>query len=208
MLRDVPYCVLRLWISTTTPFYAPVFCAILTRLPLDSSARAYARARICHESDHCGSLANRMVFRALTAVAVVWAASCAARPISPTPEDFRRDIVLAVGASQRVPDTDLTVSFEAVVEDSRCPTGVTCVWAGDASISIRIDTPSASPARYTLHTGLASARAVDHGRFRVGLVTVDPYPAGDAKPRPEEYRATLVIEAKPGHAGTVPPSDR
>ena len=42
---------------------------------------------------------------------------------------------LRVGRSATVAGEGLTVSFEAVSSDSRCPTGVQCVWAPEAGCS-------------------------------------------------------------------------
>jgi hypothetical protein len=122
------------------------------------------------------------------------AAVCSSAPVSPE-QSPGREIVLTVGASSRVPNTDLTISFDQVVEDSRCPAGTTCVWAGDAAIALRIQSQNASPARYTLHTNLPSARDVEHAGSRILLVSLDPLPTAAGKPRAEDYRATLSIES-------------
>jgi hypothetical protein len=111
-------------------------------------------------------------------------------------QDSGSEMVLAAGASQRIPDTDLTVSFEAAVEESRCPSGATCVWAGDVAVRIRIDTPKASSARYILHLNLPSAREAEHVGTRVRLLNVTPHPTTDHKPRPAEYRVTLLIKPR------------
>jgi hypothetical protein len=132
----------------------------------------------------------------MVAVMLVAGASCAARAAgSPPAQTPGREIVLAAGESRRVPDAAATVAFEQVVQDSRCPTGVTCISAGDAAVRIRIETQGAAPARYVLHTHVASAREVRHEAVRVRLVSLAPHPAGDRKPRPEEYRVTLLVEA-------------
>lgn len=107
-----------------------------------------------------------------------------------------REVVLARGESQRLADTDLTVFFETVVEDSRCPRGVNCVWAGDAAVRIRIDAPGAPPATHTLHTNEGSQREIAHGDLRIQLASLAPEPTPDGPPRPDDYRATLLIRRK------------
>ena len=109
-------------------------------------------------------------------------------------EESGWEIELALGASLRVADTGLTVSFEKVVDDSRCPTGVTCTWAGDAAVTIRIDVRKASASRYTLHTNLPSAREAEHRGVRIRLVALAPRPGVGRKPRSDKYRVTLLIE--------------
>ncbi len=115
-----------------------------------------------------------------------------------------RQIVLSPGDSQRIPDTDLTVVFEAVVEDSRCPVGTNCVWAGDAIVRMRIDSANAKPTRYMLHTNDGFEREVVHGTVRIRLSSLTPEPTADRRPRAEDYRVTLVI--REGKSKGVAPS--
>jgi hypothetical protein len=107
-----------------------------------------------------------------------------------------QNIVLAIGASAKVPDTNITVFFEEVVEDSRCPTGANCIWEGDAAVKIRLDIPNTSPSRYTLHTNKQFVREIEHGGVLILLVAVTPYPTADAAPRRNEYRITLSHKRK------------
>ena len=44
------------------------------------------------------------------------------------------EFTLKVGQKVTVKDTNLTVRFVAVAEDSRCPVDVTCAWAGNARL--------------------------------------------------------------------------
>ena len=105
-------------------------------------------------------------------------------------------IVLSPGAPQRIPDTDLTVVFEAVVEDSRCPVGTNCVWAGDATVRMRIDSANAKPTTYVLHTNDGFEREVVHGNVRIRLSSLTPEPTADRRPRAEDYRVTLAIRER------------
>src|SRR5687768_17789148 len=45
-----------------------------------------------------------------------------------------RDFDLKPGRTARVDGTAITVSFVGVPEDSRCPTDVQCVWAGNGAV--------------------------------------------------------------------------
>ena len=105
-------------------------------------------------------------------------------------------LVLAPEASGALLDTGLTITFETVVEDSRCPIGVTCVWAGDAVVRIRIDGPKIEARVYTLHTSERSTREIWHGDVRVRLLALAPQPTTDGPPRAADYRATLGLQRK------------
>jgi hypothetical protein len=124
---------------------------------------------------------------------IVFFLSCATAMQTRQSQPFKT--VLAIGKSVTVRNTGVTVSFDEVVEDSRCPTGITCIWAGDAVVKISIKTRDGKPASYTLHTN-SPERAADHGGNRVELVAVTPYPKGDTPPRRADYRVTLLVERK------------
>jgi len=113
-----------------------------------------------------------------------------------TDQDTASQIVLAPGDVSHIPETDLTIAFEAVAEDSRCPTGQTCMWEGDAVVRLRIEKPGAAPSTLTLHTGGPGEREADSDGVNVRLVDVRPYPAGDTKPQQDEYRATLLVRQR------------
>jgi hypothetical protein len=120
---------------------------------------------------------------------------CASAPTAPS-AGGQSEVTLAPGGSTRPPGTNLTVVFEEIVEDSRCPTGVECVWEGDAAAGIRIETPNAAPSTYTLHTSDRFPRQIEHGPLRVRLVSVSPYPAADTTIEPDQYRITLAFERR------------
>jgi hypothetical protein len=48
------------------------------------------------------------------------------------------EFILALGDSIPLDGTPYSVEFEKVIADSRCRTGATCVWEGNARIQIRL----------------------------------------------------------------------
>lgn len=125
------------------------------------------------------------------------AVSCSSGLVGrPTDRDSKTQVVLKPGDSRRILDTDLTISFDTIVEDSRCPTGVTCIRAGEAIVRIRIDKRDAPASTYLLHTSSQFGREIVHGDVRVRLEDVEPYPTADRQPRPEEYRVTFSLHRR------------
>jgi hypothetical protein len=104
--------------------------------------------------------------------------------------------VLAIGESAQIRDTGISVCFVEVVEDSRCPTGTECFWAGDASVKIRLDMPEAPPTSYILHTNKEFANEVVHAGIRISLVSLKPYPTSESTLRRDEYQITLLLNRK------------
>lgn len=48
----------------------------------------------------------------------------------------------------------MSICFEDVLEDSRCPVGATCVWAGNAKVALMVERTGESPVRIELNTTL------------------------------------------------------
>ena len=130
--------------------------------------------------------------RALWVLLLISVGSCASTPVVAVPQQDGQ-MILSPGTPQRIPETDLTVVFEAVVEDSRCPTGTNCVWAGDAAVRVRVDSANSKPTSYMLHTNDGFEREVVHGNVRIRLSSLTPEPTADGRPRAEDYRLTLSI---------------
>ena len=53
-------------------------------------------------------------------------------------------IAVKVLLGKKVTLSKTEITFEAVLEDSRCPKDVTCIWAGQATIRVRVK-PQGSP---------------------------------------------------------------
>jgi hypothetical protein len=89
----------------------------------------------------------------------------------------------------------LAVVFESVVEDSRCPEGVDCIWSGNAKIRIRSSKQKHTPAPIELNTdvGPKSSSYLD---YEIKLVALKPRPKADKPVQPNEYKAALIITKK------------
>ena len=98
---------------------------------------------------------------------------------------------LSVGQEARVQGTSLRIRFDGVSQDSRCPQGVQCVWAGNAVVNLRITSANTS---LTLNTGLEPKTA---GLNSFTLVLVDLKPAArQGGVSATEYRAILEVRPR------------
>jgi hypothetical protein len=98
---------------------------------------------------------------------------------------------LRVGRSATVAGEGLTVSFQGVPSDSRCPTSVQCVWAGDAVVQVVLSKDGKAFGA-ELHTTL-DPKSVDYLNYNVALVSLDPYPSSTTPIAQSQYRATFVV---------------
>jgi hypothetical protein len=106
----------------------------------------------------------------------------------PLDNEFR----IRVGEKAVIGKEKLTVTFVSVVEDSRCPRGVNCVWQGNAKISIEIKVKGNKPATVDLNTTLAPREADSQG-YRISLVELTPQPRESEPNNPADYRAALKV---------------
>jgi hypothetical protein len=98
---------------------------------------------------------------------------------------------LRVGRSATVAGEGLTVSFQGVPSDSRCPTNVQCVWAGDAVVQVVLSKDGKAFGA-ELHTNL-DPKSVDYLNYNVALVSLAPYPSSTTPIAQSQYRATFVV---------------
>jgi hypothetical protein len=113
------------------------------------------------------------------------ASSDAARAV-----DLPATVTLAPGERVIARGPDLAVRFADVSEDSRCPEGVTCVWAGRAVVQLEVGDGEAPTV--ALEVGGASREVRG---LSLAAEALDPHPRADAATPPEDYRLRLRIEA-------------
>jgi hypothetical protein len=126
-------------------------------------------------------------------------AACAAAPDAaladestaggPRAVELPATVTLAPGERVIARGPDLAVRFAGVSEDSRCPEGVTCVWAGRAVVQVEVGDGEAP----TVPLEVGGEPRVVRG-LALAAEALDPYPRADAATRPEDYRLRLRIE--------------
>ena len=76
---------------------------------------------------------------------------------------------LSIGTPAADPGSKATFTFVRVVEDSRCPKGVQCVWEGDATIELRVAPERGEPETVQLHLNARAAKDVVVRGLRIVL---------------------------------------
>jgi hypothetical protein len=110
---------------------------------------------------------------------------------------LNEEFCLSIGQHVSVTGEDLTVSFEEVTEDSRCPSDVTCVWAGRVSCVVEL-THTGSSYRMTLtEPGLTSEYTTEEYEEYELAFHVTPYPEAGKKIGNDAYRLHLIISKLP-----------
>jgi hypothetical protein len=96
---------------------------------------------------------------------------------------------LKFGETAKLSDAPFKVTFDSVLEDSRCPIKVQCVWAGRVVVSLTAAVTDGSPKSFELQLG-TSTRVLD---YNVALNKVDPPKTGEMTPSDDSYVLTLTV---------------
>ena len=145
------------------------------------------------------------------ALAMLLVAACgptgAASPPTPPAAGAQPEITLGQEFALRVGQTaalgggaGIRLTFEAVREDSRCPVGVTCIWAGDAVVAVTVDDTGGGGTRTLVefHTNPSVDAEAVFGGYTLRLVGLSPVPREGSTIEVDEYQATLVMKAPAG----------
>jgi hypothetical protein len=88
------------------------------------------------------------------------------------------------------------VSLISVSNESRCPTGVQCVWQGDAEVKLGVSSDTLDlTAPITLHTGIEPRSAEARG-YIIRLDSLKPYPNANTPIQQSDYRAFVSVTRK------------
>jgi len=134
--------------------------------------------------------------RSLGLVFALLVLSCNSSPTAPggsVSDSGATTLVLQVGNSSQV-NSDLRLSFAQVVEDSRCPASVTCVWQGNGAIRLDITSGSGTQSA-TLNTagGNNFPRDASVAGYSFTLVELEPQRQTPDPVPAQQYRATIRV---------------
>jgi hypothetical protein len=104
-----------------------------------------------------------------------------------------REVVLEYGDDIRLEGSVLRLSFGEVLEDSRCPVDVTCVWEGNGKVVIGIAAGMGPTHALILNTSL-EPRSVVWSGIRVTLLELTPAPHAGTPIPPQDYAVRLRLE--------------
>lgn len=90
------------------------------------------------------------------------------------------------------PENRFTLTFDSIHE-GRCPTGVFCVWEGNAQVFFTLNSKNEGTSEFILNTagGLLTDTTIHSLRFE--LLNLDPYPHVDVEYPQEVYTASVLI---------------
>lgn len=115
-------------------------------------------------------------------------------------KDSNKSYEMKPGAEVAVDGADFTMLLAAVEQDSRCPEGVNCIWAGSVRVELVFCGPQAERSA-RLNTNAAPRVVKYRGRY-IRITGVSPRKVSGQEIKPEDYRVTLeVSKDAPAAAG-------
>ena len=100
-------------------------------------------------------------------------------------------VTLKVGKEVRARSSKVRIKFISIVEDSRCPTDVNCIWAGNAKIKVLVST-SRTSREFEINTNLGPQGNQLDG-WAINLVELTPSPTSKGAPAKVSYRAKFTV---------------
>jgi hypothetical protein len=97
-------------------------------------------------------------------------------------------VQLAPGQAVVIENANLEVRFAGIASDSRCPSDVTCLWAGEVVVQLAVR----SDGRTTQHE-IREMHSATIGGYTVAVLQVLPARTSSQPIAPADYRATLKI---------------
>jgi hypothetical protein len=110
---------------------------------------------------------------------------------------------LKFGQKASINSEKIDITFTGLIEDSRCPSDVVCIQAGQATIEVSVMVNGTDAGRQNLTVGPRGNESATFGQYLVRLEKLDPYPVSTKQTAQEDYVATLVVSKASANATFV-----
>ena len=106
-------------------------------------------------------------------------------------------ISVLIHTEKSVPRTGFKIKFVEMVEDSRCPEGTSCIWAGNAKVKIVLRGGRGASRSYELNS-TTQPTVVNYEGYEIKLTALTPRPAANIRINPDKYMATFEVTRAKG----------
>lgn len=107
--------------------------------------------------------------------------------------DLNEKFILSPGQYACITGGNLEIKFQEVIEDSRCPIGVECFWAGEVSCVIELTKEGSFHQIELTESGLTDEYSRDRYEGYEIIFHVTPYPEAEEVILKDTYRLHLII---------------
>ena len=120
--------------------------------------------------------------------------SCGSSPKEIT-ANLGENVNIKIGQSVSIAGEELKLKFVEVVADSRCPTGVTCIWQGEVTCLVEITYRGSVFSKVLTQSGGEPAKS-DFESYGIAF-GIEPYPAAGKEIKDSDYRLQVEVNKKP-----------
>lgn len=99
---------------------------------------------------------------------------------------------IQINKQKKFSRSNLTVRFVSLEEDSRCPEGTNCVWAGNAKIKVEISRNGRNKQTFEMNTN-TGAKGASYGGYAIELISLTPIPKENIRINRNSYIATFAV---------------
>jgi len=103
-----------------------------------------------------------------------------------------KQFTLPAGKTEIITGEQLKIKFVEVTGDSRCPTGVQCIQAGDVKCLMLINYLDSQSSLTFTQLGGNEETTQDFNVYRITF-KVEPYPQAGKQIKPEDYRMIMTV---------------
>lgn len=89
-------------------------------------------------------------------------------------------------------ERDARICLDSIFNDSRCPTGIVCVWEGDAVAAFTL-TKNNTVKSFNLHTNSKFQNDTIIEGITIKLLKIAPYPNADQPINPTDYSVEINV---------------
>lgn len=109
---------------------------------------------------------------------------------APLGEEFR----MKIGQRVTIKGQKLSIKFSAVRDESRCPTGVQCVWEGNAVVVVEVSKKKKNVVQAMLNTNASiKPNHLEYRGYTIKLAGLNPHPKADQRIDPTDYEAVFLV---------------
>ncbi len=101
---------------------------------------------------------------------------------------------MRTGQTVRVDRGNLSLTFTGVTNDSRCPKGLDCLVAGEATVVISARLANGESAALTIKVPAGEGAASQFQGYSITIIELEPYPEGGKRIEPADYTVKVLVE--------------
>ncbi len=114
-------------------------------------------------------------------------------PFGPDSQKLDEEFKISIDDTARIKGEKLEITFMEVIEDSRCPSDVTCIWQGRVSVRLQIEYNGDFYNMVLIQYGLYDGYDAETYQEFTFTYKVEPYPESDKVIKNRDYELLMTV---------------